>query len=87
MFKGLRPIFWISLAILYGYALIFMLIEMNIPAAPYTLKIGGAPASFLYGNFFGCLVLNLIVAFLLYWVPEQEEKKAEASKGVTKSAS
>lgn len=87
MFKGMRPIFWICLAIVYGYVLIFMLIEMNVPAAPYALKIGGAPASFFYGNFIGLLVLNLVMSFLMYWVPEQEEKKAEAAKGVTKGAS
>ena len=87
MFKGLRPIFWICLAVLYGYAAFFMIIEMSIPAAPYMLKIGGAPASFLYANFIGAVVINLVVAFLLFWVPEQEEKRAAASKGVAKDGS
>ncbi len=85
MFKGIHPSFWWGIAIIYGYALVFWIIEMSTPGFIYYTKIGGAPAAYLYGLTIGLWVIPLIVSFLWFWLPEQEEKKKEleqSGKGV-----
>lgn len=84
MFKGMHPVFWIGLAIMYVFAAVFMLAEMLSPGMTYT-GVGVAPA--FYYQTFGLLVLNLFLGWLWYYVPEQVEKKKELEKGVTKNGS
>lgn len=87
MFKGMPPIFWVGCIILYGLTALFMIIEMTVPGFVYGAKIGGAPAQFFYANFFMLLVVNMFIAFLWFYVPEQaDKKKVTTSQGVTKDA-
>lgn len=88
MFKGMHPIFWIGLAIMYGLALIFMVFEIKLPGSVYDVKFGGAPAPFLYGNLVMLFLVNLFLAWLWYFVPEQAEKQnLEQRKGADKGVS
>ncbi|KKM09240.1 hypothetical protein SY88_19615 [Clostridiales bacterium PH28_bin88] len=87
MFKGMHPIFWIGIAILYGFTFLFMIIEMNVPGFVYGAKLFGAPAQFYYGNIFMMLIVNLTIAVLWFYFPEKaEEQKLTVQKGVTKDA-
>lgn len=80
MFKGMHPIFWIGLAIMYGLAIIFWIFEIKLPGSVYDVKIGGVAAPFVYANFFMIFLVNLFLAWLWYYVPEQEDKKKEMNK-------
>lgn len=85
MFKQIHPSFWWGIAIIYGYSAIFWILEMSIPGFIYYTKIGSAPACYVYALTIGLLVINLLVSFLWFYIPEQEEKKKaaeQAGKGV-----
>lgn len=86
MFKGMKPVFWWGLALLYGYPFLMMILEMNIPGLTYHVKIGNAPLSFLYAHVIALLVVPMTVAILYWYVIEQEEKKSGAqTQGVKKN--
>ncbi|MCL6639127.1 MAG: hypothetical protein K6T80_05520 [Firmicutes bacterium] len=80
MFKGMHPIFWIGLAIMYGFAIIFWIFEIKLPGSVFDAKIGGVAAPFVYGNFFMLYVVSLFLAWLWYYVPEQAEKKQDVNR-------
>ncbi len=82
--KGVPRIFWWGILLLYGYTFIMMIAEMNTPGMTYFMKIGGAPMSFLYNGFIGVIALNIFLAWLWCYVPEQEDKKIAAGGGVSK---
>ena len=79
--KSLPAYFWLGLLLLYGYTLIMMFLEMNIEGMTYSWTIGGAPASFIYNGFIGVIGLNIFLAWLWVYLPEQEDKKALAEGG------
>lgn len=79
--KGLPIYFWLGCALLYGYTFIFMILEMNTPGMTVNWTIGGAPASFLYNGFMGVVVMNIFLAWLWCYMPEQEDKKRQAEGG------
>ncbi|MCL6635829.1 MAG: hypothetical protein K6T29_08715 [Peptococcaceae bacterium] len=81
MFKGMPSIFWIGLAIMYGLAIIFWIFEIRLPGSVYDAKIGGVTAPFIYGNLFMLYLVNLFLAWLWYYVPEQAEKKQTLNQG------
>lgn len=85
--KGVPRVFWLGIALLYGYSFTLMILEMAIPGMTYGLKIGGAPLSFLYNGFIGVFALNVFLAWLWYYVPEQEDKKVTSAEGVEKHGS
>lgn len=87
MFKGMKPVFWWGMGIFYSYAFLMMILEMMIPGLTYHVKVGNMPLSFLYTHLFGLYILPLIVAYLFWYIPEQEEKRnAAQTQEVKKSA-
>jgi len=80
LFKGMKPHFWWGMGIFYGYVFVMMILEMNVPGLTYAIKLGGAPISFLYAHLIGLYLLPLGVAYLFWWVPEQEDKKVKGEK-------
>lgn len=81
--KALPAYFWLGIALMYVYTFTFMILEMNIPGMTYNFTIGGAPASFLYNGFIGVVALNIFLAWLWYYMPEQDDKK-KANEGGAK---
>ncbi len=86
MFKGMKPVFWWGMGLFYGYVFLMMILEMMIPGLTYQVKIGNVPLSFLYNHLFGLYLLPLGIAYLFWYIPEQEDKKAAQTQGVKKSA-
>lgn len=80
MFKGMKPHFWWGMGIFYGYVFLMMILEMNVPGMTYAIKLAGAPISFLYTHLIGLYLLPLAVAYLFWWMPEQEDKKMKEEK-------
>lgn len=80
MFKGMKPYFWWGMGIFYGYVFLMMILEMMIPGLTYQVKLGGAPISFIYLHFIALYLLPVLVAYLFWWMPEQEDKKARAKE-------
>lgn len=87
MFKGMHPVFWIGLGIMYGLSVIFWIFEITLPGSVFAVKIGGAAAPFFYGNFFLLFAVNLFLAWLWYYIPEKEAEKKEMRKGADKGVS
>lgn len=85
--KSLPAYFWLALAVMYGYTFIMMFLEMRTPGMTYFVKMGGAPASFFYNGFIGVVVLNIVISWFLFYMPEQDDKKAQSSEGGMKSGS
>ncbi len=82
MFRGIHPVFWVGLAIIYGLTFMFMIIEMTTPGFTYNVKIGGAPAIMFYLCIFMNLIVNIFVAWMWYYFPERDSKrKAGQSAG------
>ena len=86
MFKGIHPVFWVGLAIMYGLTLMFMVIEMTNPGFTYNAKIGGAPAVFFYLCIFMNVFLNVVIAWAWFYFPEREDRR-RAEKGVKSGVS
>jgi hypothetical protein len=73
--KALPGYFWLGCLLLYGYTFFFMILEMNVEGMTYAVKIGGAPASFLYNGFIGVIVMNVFLSWLWYYMPEKADKE------------
>ncbi len=86
MFKNMHPAFWVGIAIIYGYALIFWIIEMTVPGFIYHTQIWGMPAPYVYGLTICLLVINLIVSYIWYYIPLRDERRKQASQGAGKGA-
>ena len=80
MFKGMHPVFWVGLAIMYGLTAIFMLWELNTPQSTFQVKMLGVPAPFVYHAVFMLLIVSLFLSWLWYYVPEQVAKKREQER-------
>lgn len=90
MFKGIHPVFWVGLAIIYGLTFIFMMIEMTNPGFVWNFKIGGAPGIFYYLCIFMNLIVNIFIAWMWFYFPEQEDKRRAqnaSGSGVSSSGS
>ncbi len=83
MFKGMHPIFWAGLAIMYGLTFIFMLWEILTPTSTYHVTIFGVPAPFIYNNIFMLYIVSLFLGWLWYYVPEQAERKRREAGATT----
>jgi len=83
LFKGMHPIFWVGLAIMYGLSAIFILWEILTPTSTYHVTIFGVPAPFIYNNIFMLYIVSLFLAWLWYYVPEQAEKKRQEAGATT----
>jgi len=87
VFKGMNRVFWWGMGLFYGYVFLMMFLEMMIPGLTYQVKLGNVPLSFLYNHLLGLYVLPLAVAYLFWYIPDQEEKKQAAqTKGVKNNA-
>jgi hypothetical protein len=75
MFKGIHPIFWVGLALMYGFAIIFWIWEIASDVGTIHTKIFGIPAPWVYGNFFVLFVLSLFISWLYYYFPEKNPVK------------
>lgn len=62
---------------MYGFAIIFWFFEVNLPGSIYDVKFLGAPAAFYYGGLFMLIAVNIFLAWLWCYVPEQVDKKKE----------
>ncbi len=82
MFKGLHPVFWYGLVSMYVFTFGLMIIEMN--SFNFLYQGSGVPLQFYYQTF-ALVFLNLFLAWLWCYVPEQIEKKKEMGEGVAKS--
>lgn len=74
MFKGMPKIFWIGMLILYGYFLVFLLLEITVPKFSLA-KFLGVPACYIYNWIIGLWVINLIVAAIFYLAEEAREAR------------
>jgi hypothetical protein len=83
MFKRMPKIFWITLALIYGWFFLFFFLEITVKGFPLA-KFMGMPACFFYNAIIGCWVLNLLVAVILYRSQEKREEQLEAgAKGAS----
>jgi hypothetical protein len=80
MFKGMPKIFWIGMAIMYGWCLLFMFLEMTIPGLPLK-RFLGVPACYIYNWIIGLFLINVLVSFIYY----RSEEKREELKAQTKA--
>jgi len=80
LFKDIHPSFWWGIAIFYGYCMVFMIIEMSVPGFIYHTKIGAAPAAYIYSLTVGLYIIPLIVSFMWFYLPEQDQKRRAAQK-------
>ncbi|MBC7324422.1 MAG: hypothetical protein H5T99_03800 [Moorella sp. (in: Bacteria)] len=83
MFKGMHPIFWVGLVIMYGLTFIFMLWEILTPTSTYHVTIFGVPAPFIYNNIFMLYIVSLFLGWLWYYVPERAEKRRREMAATT----
>jgi hypothetical protein len=82
----MKPYFWWGMGLYYGFIFLMMILEMKIPGMTYQVSIGGVPASFFYNHLIALYLLPTAIAYLFYWIPEQQDKKAkeqEAGKNVS----
>lgn len=76
MFNGMPKVFWIGMAIMYGWTFLFMIIEMRVPGFPLR-KLFGVPACYIYNWIMALWVINIIVSFLFYRSEEKREEEME----------
>lgn len=72
MFKGMPKVFWLGMAIMYGWSFMFMIIEMRVPGFPLK-KIFGVPGCYIYNWIFALWLVNIFVSFLFFWSEEKRE--------------
>jgi len=80
MFKGMHPIFWVGIAIMYGLSIVFWIIEIASNTGTWTTSIAGIPAPFVYNNLFMIWLVPIFIAWLWYYFPEKTNKE-KASQG------
>lgn len=78
MFRGMHPIFFVGIAILYGYNIIMMIFEMTGVIPPY--RGDGMAAPWIYNAFIGLVVINMTLAMLWVFVPERAEAREDKDK-------
>jgi hypothetical protein len=81
MFKGMHPIFWVGIALIYGLAIIFWIIEIASDVGTVHTTILGIPAPFIYNNIFMVWILPLIIAWMWYYFPEKKKKEEDRRAG------
>lgn len=75
MFKGMHPSFWWGLLIMYGLSLIFWIWEIASDMGTIHSKIFGISAPWVYGDFFMCWILAMLLAWMWFYFPEKSAKK------------
>jgi hypothetical protein len=77
MFSRMPSIFWVGTGIMYGWFLLFFILEITVTGFPL-ISFMGVPAAYLYNAIIGLWVLNMIVAFVLYRAEEAREERVTA---------
>ncbi|UMZ73595.1 hypothetical protein [Natranaerofaba carboxydovora] len=72
MFKGMHPIFFVGIALLYGYNIGIMILEMTV-IPPYD-GVGIAP-QFIYTSIISLCVINMALALMWVYIPEKAEER------------
>ena len=80
MFKGMPKVFWIGMAVMYGWCFFFMFLEMTIPGFPL-ISILGIPACYIYNMILGLWVVPIVVSYLFFSSEEKREANMLKSKG------
>lgn len=75
MFKGIHPIFWIGLLLMYGFTVIFWIWEIASDVGTIHTKIFGIPAPWVYANFFMLYLMSLFISWLFYYFPAKNSVK------------
>lgn len=70
-------IFWLGLAVMYGWFFLFVILEWTVPGFPLK-KFLGIPACYIYNVFLGVYVINIIVAWSYAHWEEIREAKLES---------
>ncbi len=76
MFNGMPKVFWLGMAIMYGWVFLFMTIEMRVPGFPLK-QFFGIPACYIYNWIMALWVINIIVSFLFFYSEEKREMEIE----------
>jgi len=77
MFKGMYPVFWVGLVIMYGFAIGSMLVEMITDVGTVHTTLWGIPLPFLYNMFFLLWILPMVIALMWYWVPKKAKEQRD----------
>jgi membrane protein YdbS with pleckstrin-like domain len=78
MFKGMPKIFWIGMAVMYGWCFLFMGLEMTIPGFPLKMFLG-IPACYIYNMILALWIIPTIIAYIFY--KSEEKREALLEKG------
>lgn len=80
MFKGMPKIFWVGMAVMYGWCFLFMILEMIIPGLPLK-SLMGVPACYIYNMLIALWVIPTIVSYMFFSSEEAREKRNSQAKG------
>ena len=80
MFKGMPKVFWIGMAVMYGWCFLFMILEMIIPGLPLKPLLG-VPACYIYNLVIALWIIPIIVSYLFFSLEEAREKRNSQAKG------
>lgn len=76
MFKGMPKVFWAGMALMYGWCIGWMILEMLIPGLPLK-QFMGVPACYVYNWVIGLWIMNIIISFLYFYMEEKREAALE----------
>ncbi len=74
MFKGMPKIFWIGMAIMYGWCFLFILIEFAVPGFPLKSFLG-VKACYIYNMIFALWLVPTFVSYIFFKAEENREEK------------
>lgn len=80
MFRGMYPIFWIGLLIMYSFAILTMLVEMITNTGTVEYSVAGIPVPFIYVMFLMVWIVPMAVALLWYWVPKRSKARRDRGR-------
>ena len=80
MFKNMPKVFWVGMAIMYGWWFSFMILEMTVPGFPLKV-IFGIPACYIYNMVFAAWIVPTSVALLFFVVEERREANLKNKGG------
>jgi len=74
MFKGMPKVFWVAMAMIYGWFFLFFFLEITVKGFPL-IRVMGIPACFIYNGIIACWLLNMVVAVMLFLSEEKREER------------
>ena len=76
MFNRMPKIFWVGMAILYGWCFLFMFLEMTIPGLPLK-QLFGVPACYIYNWMCALWLVNIVISYIFYKSEENREAQQQ----------